>query len=100
MKLQSLIVKKRESYEKDAGQLYGHVEMADEDGNAVKVNLSPTALSRIIKAIGAEVVKSIQYTADSAKQAVRDAVVSGPLLENASNLLEAASQEVSDDVSF
>ena len=78
MKLDSLVINRYESYQTNAGQLYGSVCFKGEDGE-IKVNLTPSAMSRLIAAISSDVSIGNKKINKALPHAVDDAI-SGPLL--------------------
>ena len=87
MKIVSLSIETQASYQPNAGQLLGKVTLEGPTG-AQTIVLSSSALSRIFKVVGADIVESTRLNALMVKSAVNEAVAAPLLGEAAKVLLE------------
>jgi hypothetical protein len=84
MRITSLNINKRASYEEMAGQLVGAVTLEGITGKQ-EIILSPAAMSQIFAVIGAEVIERSRSNAAMVKAAV-DEAVHAPLLAEAATI--------------
>ena len=87
MRITSLQVSKRASYEEMAGQMVGHVTLEGITGKQ-EIVLSPATLSKVFATIGLEVIERSRSNAQMVKAAVDEAVHSPLLAEAATIKLE------------
>ena len=81
MKLTQLVVKRNESWETPAGQLAGFVHLVSETGEQ-RIQLSPSAIGRILGQISIEVGKTARLQAAQVESAVEETKAELNLLEN------------------
>ena len=88
MQIKSLDISRRPSYDSDyPNQLVGTVELVGPNG-AMKLVLSPGALSRIFGVIAAEVQDTARANANATRRCMED-VIHEPLVLEAQNIPEA-----------
>lgn len=73
MRIEELTVRRTNSYEKPPSQLCAKVKVADENGNAMEIVLSPGAVGRIFDQISVEIGNTAQRVAGNVSHAARDA---------------------------
>ena len=83
MKVTSVSIRIQESYQADAGQYRGKVEMSD-DRSSATLDLSPKTLSRIFAVIQEDAKSEAMRMASATHRAVEDAVHTPLLLEESS----------------
>ena len=71
MKLTQLVVKRNESWETPSGQLAGFVHLVSETGEQ-RIQLSPSAIARILGQISAEVGRTARAQAAQVESAVQE----------------------------
>ena len=81
MKLTQLVVKRNESWEEPAGQLAGFVHLTGEHGEQ-RIQLSPSAIARILGQISAEVGRTARAQAAQVESAVQETQAELNLIEN------------------
>ena len=80
MQVKSINIKIQESYQADAGQYKGKVEMADERSSQT-LDLSPATLSRIFQVIREDAKSEAMRMASATHRAVEDAEHAPLLIE-------------------
>lgn len=80
----SLVIKKRERYEDNAGQLYGSVVLEGANGKQ-EIVLSASAISRVFGVIAQEVQDRARVNAQAVRAGM-DEAVNAPLLMDASKV--------------